>query len=72
MKRITYIILLTLLFITGCTPEQENNTTLSMTSNVFTVMIDGHKYVVLDGYHKGAIVHAESCWCKETKKEDEE
>ena len=56
----------------GCTPEPENNTTLSITSNVFTVMVDGHKYVVLDGYYKGAIVHAESCWCKETKKEDKE
>lgn len=60
------------IMIVGCTPEQENNTTLSMTSNVFTVMVDGHKYVVFDGYYKGGIVHAESCWCKETKKEDKE
>ena len=28
------------------------------------VEIDGHKYILMDGYRTGGIIHAESCRCK--------
>ena len=27
------------------------------------VELDGHKYIIMDGYKCGGIVHAASCWC---------
>ena len=31
---------------------------------VFTMEIEGHLYLVYDGYHEGGIIHAEHCPCK--------
>lgn len=31
------------------------------------VVIEGHKYIILDGWYSGGIVHAESCHCKKMK-----
>ncbi len=31
---------------------------------VFTMEIEGHLYLVYDGYHNGSIIHAEHCPCK--------
>lgn len=28
-----------------------------------TVEIEGHKYIILDGYYAGGIIHAASCQC---------
>lgn len=28
------------------------------------VTIEGHKYIIMDGYKCGSIIHAESCSCK--------
>ena len=28
------------------------------------VEIEGHKYIIMDGYYSGGIIHAESCGCK--------
>lgn len=32
------------------------------------IEIEGHKYVLMDGTHSSAIVHAASCHCMEEKK----
>lgn len=55
----------------GCRPNIEKDKNykdswtdhgLSVTTKV--VEIDGHKYILLDGYRAGGIIHAESCRCK--------
>jgi len=53
----------------GCTnveDDKENETAWTCHGNVCTtkvVTIEGHKYVIMDGYHSGCIVHAASCEC---------
>ena len=27
------------------------------------VEVEGHKYILMDGYKAGGIIHAASCWC---------
>lgn len=27
------------------------------------VEVDGHKYIIMDGFYSGSIIHAASCWC---------
>lgn len=36
---------------------------------IYTVTYEGHEYIVLYGYRKGGITHAESCPCKNRIKE---
>lgn len=31
---------------------------------IYSIEIEGHKYIVFDGYHEGSIIHAEHCPCK--------
>ena len=31
---------------------------------IYTINIEGHDYIVFDGYHAGAMIHAEHCQCK--------
>lgn len=31
---------------------------------LFTAKIEGHLYIIYDGYHNGGILHAEHCPCK--------
>lgn len=31
------------------------------------VELDGHKYVIMDGYKCGGIIHAASCGCRNSK-----
>ena len=32
--------------------------------DVYVVEVEGHKYVIYDGFYAGGIVHAESCPCR--------
>lgn len=27
------------------------------------VDVDGHTYIIMDGFYSGGIIHAASCWC---------
>lgn len=56
--------------LTGCDSYEESpdkDTTWSFHGiDVLTkvVEIEGHKYIIMDGYYSGGIIHAESCGCK--------
>lgn len=71
MKKKIYLLLLPLLLV-GCEVDgsEENSKMISPMDEIYTVEFEGHKYVIYEGYDKGGIVHAESCPCKETKKEE--
>lgn len=62
MKKL--LLLLSLLAIMGCGGERDNQVGVGISDKVYTVIVDGHKYVIFEGYCKGGIVHAESCPCK--------
>lgn len=72
MKKTIMLILCILILIVGCDEQKESNerkenrVSASSMEEIYTVMCDGHKYVIYDGINKGGIVHAESCECKET------
>lgn len=75
MKKKIYLLLLALPLIVGCgslSKEKKDRKIVGFSDEIYIVDVEGHKYVIYDGYYQGGIVHAESCWCKETKKEDEE
>ena len=55
----------------GCSASFEDasdkdNTWIVHSSDVKTkvVEIEGHKYIIMDGFYSGGIIHAESCRCK--------
>ena len=31
---------------------------------IYSVEVEGHLYIIFDGYHEGSIIHAEHCPCK--------
>lgn len=33
---------------------------------VFAVELDGHEYIVYDGFHEGSIIHSPNCNCLKT------
>lgn len=36
----------------------------SMSAKIYSMTIEGHKYIIFDGTYKGCIIHSESCPCK--------
>ena len=38
------------------------NTTIGV--RIYSIEIEGHDYIVFNGYRKGGITHSESCPCK--------
>lgn len=42
------------------------NTTIG--AHIYSINIEGHDYIVFDGYNKGGITHSESCPCKKEAK----
>ena len=69
-----FVILLTAIYCGGCSTgvtEEEPTQNLNVqyyyksTDTVLsTVEIEGHLYIIYDGYNCGAIIHAEHCHCK--------
>lgn len=33
-------------------------------TSIYSIEVEGHLYIVFDGYHEGSIIHAEHCPCK--------
>jgi hypothetical protein len=69
MKKLLFIAVFAIGF-TGC-QKHENGKDIdeSWTKHDFfnrtkIVDIEGHKYIILNGYNSGGIIHAESCKCK--------
>ena len=70
MKKKIYLLLFALPFIVGCeslNEGKENRKIVGSVDEIYIVEIEGHKYVIYDGYYQGGIVHAESCPCKERR-----
>lgn len=36
----------------------------TFSTQVYSIVIEGHQYIIFDGCKKGGIVHSESCPCK--------
>ena len=54
------------LILAGCDePPVSEKHIDSISYTVRTVEINGHEYIIFDGYRKGNIIHSESCPCKE-------
>ena len=34
---------------------------------IYSLEIEGHEYIIIDGHNKGGIIHSESCPCKQEK-----
>lgn len=67
------------LFLAGCVDHVEHTDTTPAQSKVkffkknfqtfiYSIEIEGHYYIIFDGYQKGGIVHSESCPCKKEAK----
>ena len=42
---------------------------LTIGVRIYSIEIEGHEYILFNGYRKGGIIHSESCPCrKEAKK----
>lgn len=72
MKKI--LILLAAICCCGCSSVETNATTTTDKPKIkyyrddhtfiYSIEIEGHLYIVFDGYHEGGIIHAEHCPCK--------
>lgn len=72
MKKLMFIAMISLsTMLVGCGTSYEaapdkDNSWIQHGNEVTTkvVTIEGHKYIIMDGFHSGGIIHAESCGCK--------
>lgn len=72
MKEKIYLLLFALPLIVGCESLSEGKVDrkiVGSTDEIYIVEVEGHKYVIYDGYNQGGIIHAESCPCKERRSE---
>ena len=55
---------------TDTTPAQSNVKYYRRTSGtaIYSICIEGHEYIILNGDRKGFIIHSESCPCKNEAK----
>ena len=67
------LVIASALCIAGCekyekvqTNGKYRNTTIGV--RMYSIEIEGHDYIVFDGYRKGGITHSESCPCKKEAK----
>lgn len=45
-------------------PSKEKYFKRSMGTNIYSIEIEGHEYIIFDGTYKGGIIHSESCQCR--------
>lgn len=63
------LLILATFLVISCDEDIKPDSDFTHGSNeVFVVNVKGHDYVIYDGFHKGGIVHAESCPCKDSQK----
>lgn len=72
MKKI--LICLAALGLVGCVSIETGNIEATETPKIkyyrndhtfiYSIEVEGHLYIVFDGYHEGGIIHAEHCPCK--------
>lgn len=47
-------------------PPEERYFKKSASTFIYSIEIEGHEYIIFDGFRKGGIIHSESCPCKKT------
>ena len=70
------LVIASALCISGCEvhtsyePAQSNVKYYRRTSGtaIYSICIEGHEYIILNGDRKGGIIHSESCPCKKEAK----
>ena len=69
------LVIASALCLAGCeeydtTPAQSNVKYYRRTRGtaIYSICIEGHEYIILNGYRKGSIIHSESCPCKKEAK----
>lgn len=45
-------------------PPEERYFKKSASTFIYSIEIEGHEYIIFDGFRKGGIIHSESCPCK--------
>lgn len=71
------LVIASALFLTGCEEHADYESAQSteryfkktFTTMIYSIEIEGHKYIVFNGSQKGGIIHSESCPCIKEKKE---
>ena len=66
------LIIASALCLSGCEEHTDSASTQpnkkvfesSFNSCIYSLEIEGHEYIIFDGYRKGGIIHSESCQCK--------
>lgn len=60
-----YLIICAALVFAGCEGgEKRQRYVFTSFTEVYSVEIEGHKYIIFDALNKGGITHSESCECK--------
>ena len=70
------LVITSALLLAGCeehtdtAPAQSNVKYYRRTSGtaIYSICIEGHEYIILNGSHKSNIIHSESCPCKKEAK----
>ena len=70
------LVIASALLLAGCeeytdtAPAQSNVKYYRRTSGtaIYSICIEGHEYIILNGSHKSNIIHSESCPCKKEAK----
>lgn len=50
-------------------PPGEKYFRKSASTLMYSIEIEGHEYIIFEGFHKGGIVHSGSCSCRKGEKE---
>lgn len=45
-------------------PLKEKYFKKSASTYIYSIEIEGHEYIIFEGFRKGGIIHSESCTCK--------
>ena len=70
------LIIVSALCLSGCEEHTDSASTQpnrkvfenSFEACIYSLEIEGHEYIIFNGYRKGGIIHSESCPCKEKSK----
>ena len=73
------LIIASALCLSGCEEHTDSASTQpnrkvfknSFDACIYSLEIEGHEYIIFNGYRKGGIIHSESCPCKKEDKNEE-
>lgn len=63
-----YLIIGVVLAFAGCEYGERKSYVSTVSTEVYSIEIEGHQYIIFDGAYKGGIIHSESCPCKKEEK----